>query len=134
MPWPKTGATHYHAQLVLLRQRLYNQRVGCLIGVGYLRQLCTLHCNSKCLKVLWRGNVPEVTPYHPSNIHTNLNPATPLSSYQSCLESGGLQCAVYFHKLTAGNWWMTAGLGGSVSNQYCHDKPEKYLHIMNYVH
>ena len=28
MPWPITGANHYHTQLGLLRQRLYNQRVG----------------------------------------------------------------------------------------------------------
>ena len=27
-----TGATHYHAQLGLLRQRLCNQRVSCLMG------------------------------------------------------------------------------------------------------
>ncbi len=32
MPWPKTGVTHYHAQLGLLRQRSCNQRVGCLMG------------------------------------------------------------------------------------------------------
>ena len=30
MPWPKTGATHYHAQLGLLRQRSCNNRVDCL--------------------------------------------------------------------------------------------------------
>ena len=29
MPWPKTGATHYHAQL----GHADNQRVGCLMGV-----------------------------------------------------------------------------------------------------
>ena len=33
MPWPKTGATHYNAQLGLYRQRSCNQRVGCLMGV-----------------------------------------------------------------------------------------------------
>ena len=33
MPWPKTGATHYFAQLRLLRQRRGNTRVGCLMGV-----------------------------------------------------------------------------------------------------
>ncbi len=36
MPWPKTGATHYHAHLGLLRQRSCNQRVGCLMGVDTL--------------------------------------------------------------------------------------------------
>ncbi len=34
MPWPKTDASHYHAQLRLLRQSSGNQRVGCLMGVG----------------------------------------------------------------------------------------------------
>ena len=32
----KTGATHYNAQLGLLRQRSRNHRVGCLIGVTQL--------------------------------------------------------------------------------------------------
>ena len=32
MTWPKTGATHYRAQLGLLRQRSCNQRVSCLMG------------------------------------------------------------------------------------------------------
>ena len=43
LPWPKTSATHYNAQLGLLRQKKSNQRVGCLmdvtkpniLGVGY---------------------------------------------------------------------------------------------------
>ena len=29
----KTGATHYHAQLGLVRQRSCNERDGCLMGV-----------------------------------------------------------------------------------------------------
>ncbi len=33
MPWPKTGATDYHAKLGLLRQKSWNQRVCCLMGV-----------------------------------------------------------------------------------------------------
>ena len=32
MSWPKTGVTHYHAQLGLLRQMPCNQRVICLKG------------------------------------------------------------------------------------------------------
>ncbi len=32
MPLPKTGTNHCHAQIGLLRQGLYNQRVGCLMG------------------------------------------------------------------------------------------------------
>ena len=42
MPWPKTGATHYRAQLGLLRQRSCNQRVGCLFTVTKLVNLIPL--------------------------------------------------------------------------------------------
>ena len=38
MHWLKTGATYYHAQLGLFRQRSFNQRVGCLMGVGQKRR------------------------------------------------------------------------------------------------
>ena len=33
MPWPKTGASHYHAQLDLPKTKVVcsNQRVGCLL-------------------------------------------------------------------------------------------------------
>ena len=48
MPWPKTGATHYHAQLGLLRQRLCNQRVGCLMGE---RTLYTAIISGVCFEV-----------------------------------------------------------------------------------
>ncbi len=33
MPWPKTGATHYHAQLGL-PDKGCNQRAGCLLELG----------------------------------------------------------------------------------------------------
>ena len=51
MTWPKTGATHYHAQLELLRQSSCNQRVCCSIGVGYL-----LNCSSK-MQSMFKGDL-----------------------------------------------------------------------------
>ena len=58
MPWPKRGATHYHAQLGPLRQRSCNQRVGCLLGE------CTLYTAIKTrimFQGAWKGLEPKAT-------------------------------------------------------------------------
>ena len=60
IPWPKTGATHYHAHLGLLDKGRASQRVCCLMGEW---TFYTAIISGVCFKVrgLERGLVPKAT-------------------------------------------------------------------------
>ena len=70
MTWPKTGATHYHVQLELLRQKLYNQRVSCLLGEW---MLYTAIESRSMIQGAWRGLEPETKRHQtPKDHHIGL--------------------------------------------------------------